>query len=571
LPARSKRWLIGPPLPHNEAARFQHFHPVVAQILYNRGFTTPDSARAFLTGQIPTFDPFKMRGIPQAVGRIRLAIKKKELIVVYGDFDADGVTSTALLVTVLACLGANVKPYIPHRVDEGYGLNAEALVKLAQKGARVVITVDCGIRSLAEVVAGKRAGLDMIITDHHSVGPEIPAALAVINPKQEGCPYPEKMLAGVGVAYKLAEALIKVTVQQERRELPIQPDDLLDLVAVGTVADLAPLSHAENRSLVVRGLEQLRSAKRLGIRALLDAASLVPNSVDATSIGFVIGPRLNAAGRLESAMTAYELLSTDDPQKAMEHAHTLQGLNEKRQQLTREAQEYARTVAQIDDSTSLIFVADSNFQQGIVGLVAGRLTEEYYRPAIILHKGEQESHGSCRSIAELNITEALDQCADLLIRHGGHAQAAGFAIDNDNLPQFQEQITHIVTEGLRNQDLRPMLNIDAEVILPQLDLSLYEALRDLEPCGHDHAAPILCSRNLHVNEARLVGKDNAHLKLKLSDGVLNFDAIAFRYGETFSKAGKLPPFVDVAYQLDLNEWNGTQRLQMKVQDIRAAE
>jgi single-stranded-DNA-specific exonuclease len=566
MPIKSKRWQVGPSLPNSEATLFQRFHPIVAQILYNRGYTTPEQATAFLSGSIPFGDPFKMRGMAQAVQRIRTAIKKQELIVIYGDFDADGVTSTTVMVTTLKALGANVQPYIPHRVDEGYGLNDEALRKLARKGAKLVITVDCGIRSVAEVEVGKQAGLDMIITDHHSVGPEIPNALAVINPKQEGCKYPEKMLAGVGIAYKLAEALLKVAVTQDRIVPKIQSEDLLDLVAIGTVADLAPMNHLENRLLTIQGLKKIREGKRLGIRALLEVAHLTPDKVNSTTIGFVIGPRINAAGRLESAMMAYELLSTDDPQIAAQNAQALQNLNEKRQRLTREAQEFARSITPFDGGdVPLIFAADPQFQQGIVGLVAGRLTEEFYRPAIIMHQGEHESHGSCRSIAEFNITEALDQCADLLIRHGGHAQAAGFAIYNENLPHFQERILQIASSGLRNKDLRPTIQIDAEVLFKQLDLSLHEALTKLEPCGHDNTLPLLCTKRLRVVESKTVGKDNSHLKLRLSDGDQERDAIAFRLGDL---AKDVPRFVDIAYQLDVDEWNGSRRLNLIVQDVR---
>ncbi len=565
---RSKRWHISPSLPAAEAARFQYFHPVVASILYNRGYTDPTSAKAFLAGESPLGDPFKMRGMAQAVSRIRTAIKKQELIVVYGDFDADGVTSTTLLVTVLQALGANVKPYIPHRVDEGYGLNVQALEKLARRGVKLVITVDCGIRSLAEVEAGKACGLDIIITDHHSVGPEVPNALAVINPKQAGCNYPEKMLAGVGIAFKLADALIKATMQQERRDPPISTKALLDLVAIGTVADLAPLSHAENRALVIQGLRQLRLAKRPGIRALLEVAGVPPDRVTATSIGFAIGPRINAAGRLESAMLAYDLLSTNDLQIATERAQELQKLNAKRQDLTREAQNYARTLAGIDGAdVPLIFAADSVFQEGIVGLVAGRLTEEYSRPSIVLHRGEHESHGSCRSIAEFNITEALDQCADLLIRHGGHAQAAGFAIYNENLPVFHDKMLEIASRGLRDKDLRPSLQIDAELPLSRVDMTLNEALCTLEPCGQENTAPILATRQLRIVDCRTVGKDNSHLKLRLSDGTLEHDAIAFRMGDLMKE---MPRYVDIAYQIEADEWNGTRRLQIKVQDLREA-
>lgn len=569
MPIKSKRWEISPPLPESETRRFQYLHPVVARILYNRGFTDPEAAQAFISG-VPQFgDPFKMRGIPQAVARIRTAIRKQERVVIYGDFDADGVTSTVLLVTVLRKLGANVQPYIPHRVDEGYGLNNDALEALARKGVKLVITVDCGIRSLAEVEHGKACGLDIIVTDHHSVGPEVPNALAVVNPKQDGCPYPEKMLAGVGIAYKLAEALIKVTSTQDKREVPIAAEELLDLVAIGTVADLAPLSHPENRSLVIQGLKHLQQARRIGIKALLEVASMSPEKINAMAIGFTIGPRINAAGRLESAMLAYDLLSTDELQKATQLAHELQRLNEKRQELTRDAQALARTLAGLEAGDQpLIMAVDPNFQQGIVGLAAGRLTEEYYRPAIVMQRGEYESHGSCRSIAEFNITEALDQCAELLIRHGGHAQAAGFSIYNENIPVFRERMMEIVGNGLRGKDLRPSIQVDAEILLQHVDVSLYEALCALEPCGHDNTAPTLCTKRLKVVDCKTIGKDNSHLKLRVSNGSMEHEAIAFRMGEI---AREIPRYVDLAYRIDMDEWNGNRRLQIIVQDIRESD
>ena len=571
---KSKRWEVSPALPEAAKTAFANvpgIHPVVAQILYNRGFTDPHAAQSYLRGETSFGDPFKMEGMAKAVTRLKDAIRNKESIVVYGDFDADGVTSTTLLVTALKALGANVRPYIPHRVDEGYGLNNEALIKLAKQGAQVVVTVDCGIRSVAEVDVGQQSGLTMIVTDHHSVGPEVPHAWAVINPKQQNCKYPEKMLAGVGVTYKLVDALWKATATDKRQ--PQQPSfpvtDLLDLVAIGTVADLVPMDSPENRKLVIEGLKVLQKANRLGLRALMEVASITPAQVSATNIGFIIAPRINAAGRLESAMTAYELLSTQDHIVASTHAQKLQELNETRQKLTRDMQEFARTLAGVEaGEVPLIFAADANFQQGIVGLVAGRLTEEFYRPSIVVQRGPEESHGSCRSILEFNITEALDQCADLLIRHGGHAQAAGFAIHNDNLPEFRERMRDIATEKLAGQDLRPHLNVDAVVPLHHLNMRLHDALATLEPCGHGHPAPVLATRKLRVADCRTVGKDGAHLKLKLTDGSLEQDAIAFRFGEMLRD---LPPVVDVAYSLEVNEWNGNRTLQLNVTDIRATD
>jgi single-stranded-DNA-specific exonuclease len=401
------------------------------------------------------------------------------------------------------------------------------------------------------------------------VGVELPPALAVINPKQDGCKYPEKMLAGVGITYKLVEALFKVAASQERRDLPFSAESMLDLVAIGTVADLVPLGHAENRALVIRGLAALRNTQRAGLQALMEVASLAPDQVTATTIGFVIAPRINAAGRLESAMTAYNLLSTQDRLEAISYAQKLQELNETRQRLTREMQEYARTLAlTAEQAAPLIFAADPNFKQGIVGLVAGRLTEEYYRPSIIVQQGTHESHGSCRSIIEFNITDALDQCADLLLRHGGHAQAAGFTIHNDNLAVFRDRMFDIAESTLSGQDLRPRLEIDSEIPLHSLDESLHDGLISMEPCGHGYAAPVLCTRRLRIAESRTVGKDSAHLKLRLTDGFLEQEAIAFRFGEF---ARDLPPLIDVAYQIEMNEWNGNRTLQMRVLDMRQSD
>jgi len=562
---KPKHWRIQPTLSAHERAGFANLHPVLAQILYQRGFRSPAEAEAFLRGDLLAADPFKLHGMAKAVARIRHAIRKGERIVVYGDFDADGVTSTTLLVTVLRALGAHVEPYIPNRVDEGYGLNHAAMIGLAKRGFKLCITVDCGIRSVQEVQTANAHRLDVIVTDHHSVGAELPPAIAVINPKQAACRSGETMLSGVGVTFRLAQALLKIARDYDKRDLPLQEADLLDLVAIGTVADLVPLNRPENRALVTRGIAELHHARRIGVRALLKAAGIKPETVDATAIGFAIGPRINAAGRLESAMQAYHLLMTEDEAEAAERAAALNRLNARRQELTRDMQEHARQIAAPSPEVPLIFAADSAFVQGVVGLVASRLTEEYYRPSVIVHCGEQESHGSCRSIPEFNITEALDECADLLLRHGGHAQAAGFAIHNANLPAFRQRLMAIAAAQLGGRTLQPTLEIDAEVRLDQITFDLYEALQLLEPCGNSFPQPILCARNLRVLSARQVGSDLAHLQLTLSDGTQTCRAIAFNFGK---HADQLPPFVDAAFQVTLNEWNGTQSLQLNIKDLR---
>ena len=393
---------------------------------------------AFLAGLARVDNPFRLRGMNEAVERIRHAIRAWEPIAVYGDFDADGVTSTALMVQTLSALGADVRPYIPHRVDEGYGLNNGALAELKRDGVKLVITVDCGIRSVDEVAFANRLGLDMIITDHHSVGPKLPPALAVINPKRSDCDYPFRDLAGVGLAFKLAQGLLRSNLQVSiRRDLTVELDesDLLDLVALGTVADLAPLL-GENRSLVTRGLDRLNQPQRPGLQALMKQAGLAPGQVTASTIGFVLGPRLNAAGRMEDARLAYELLQTEDVVKAAQLAGELDRLNARRKEITAQSLEAAQAQIEANGSDGYLhLVAGEEFLAGIVGLVAGRLAEQYYRPALVVELGDLQSRGSARSIAEFDITMALDRCADagLLVKHGGHAAAAGFTVENSKI------------------------------------------------------------------------------------------------------------------------------------------
>lgn len=570
-----KNWLVAPPAPHSHLEKYK-VSPILAQVLYNRGLTDPNDAYVFLTAEGGAgFNPLQMTDMPKAVTRVREAIRKGERICVYGDFDADGATSTAVMITVLQKLGARVEPYIPDRVDEGYGLNVDALRTLYKRGVDLIITVDCGIRSVEEVRAWQHKGKrDIIVTDHHSLGPELPPAYAVVNPKRDDDPI-EGMLAGVGVAYKFAEALVTSCNTERRGSVlreaakKIDMETLLDLVAIGTVADLVPLDKLENRLLVRRGLRVLNSAKRPGVRALMEVAGIAPGTINATSIGFGIGPRINAAGRLASAMLACELLWTRDEAKAKSLAARLQKLNEERQDLTREAQEMVReTLEQRDEDVPLIFASHASFQHGIVGLVAGRITEEYFRPTVVMREGEDESNASCRSIPQFDITHALDQCADLLLRHGGHAQAAGFTVLNQNVPALRERLTDIATQALGGQDLRPTLEIDADVDIHHLDEALVEELHMLEPTGNDNPAPLFMTSNAHVADWRLVGRDDNHLKLRLSRaGQPPIDAIGFNLGEW---AGKLPDRVDVAYELEINEWNGKRSIQLNLKDIRPA-
>lgn len=566
----SKRWTIAPAVPRALLAKYQGISPILAQILYNRGLQTPEEAHHFLYDREINTDPFAYKDMEKAVERITTAIKQHEKIAVYGDFDADGVTSTTLMMQALNALKADAIAYIPHRVDEGYGLNSPALYELASQGVKLVITVDCGIRSVQEVADGKAAGLDIVITDHHSVGPEIPEADAVVNPQQEDCPG-DTSLAGVGVAFMVVRALLLDGWRRNGGSFaPYKTlvDDLLDLVAIGTVADIMPLNTPMNRNLVRRGLEVLNTAQRPGIQALLEVAGVKPGQATAMTIGFGLGPRINAAGRLDSALTAYKVLSAPTLKQARIYAEELQHLNSERQTLTRDAQR--RIQAYIEDSGlgegNLLFAADNAVSPGIVGLVAGRLTESYYRPAVVLDQGDTESHASCRSIPEFHITHALDACAELLVRHGGHAAAAGFTILNENIDRLQSRLMEMAEAELAGRELLPELAIDMELSMRQLSMALIEELSVLEPTGNGNEQPIFLTRNVRVVESRTVGADGQHLKLRVAaDNEPPIDCIGFRLGHWNDN---MPDYLDVAYCLEVNEWHGRRNLQLNLKDVQ---
>lgn len=564
----SKRWIVAPPLTETARAALADYPPVVAQLLFNRGLADADAARLYFAGQTAQpDDPQLLKGLPETVERLQRAVRAGERIAVYGDYDTDGVTATALLVQVLTALGANgtnVRPYIPNREDEGYGLNDDALRTLKGEGVTVVITVDCGIRSLNEADTARALGLDLIITDHHHPLSELPRAFAVVNPKQPGDTYPEQGLAGVGLAYKIAQGLIRPMTPKP----PINGSDVLDLVALGTVADLAPLT-GENRVLVRNGLKVLNKPRREGVKSLMSIARLQPGGVDATAIGFALGPRLNAAGRLESAEAALELLTTGDVFRATQLAQQLEQQNRDRQDLTRSTHAHARELAlEADPDAPLLFAAHPDFKPGVVGLAAARLTDEFYRPSVVARRGLEVTQGSARSIPEFHITEAFDQCKDLLKKHGGHAAAAGFTAPTTNVDELARQLRQVAAQRLAGMELRPALHVDAQVPLSDLTAELEQQLRQFQPCGYGNPTPLLASRGVKVVGSRTVGADARHLKLTLGDGRVTMDAIAFNQGHW---QGKLPARVDVAYMLEINEWGGEKRLQLNVRDIQSTD
>ncbi len=561
----NKRWLIPPTLTPEADSNLAAFPPLLRQILFNRGYPTDAEARAFLKAEADfNTDPFQMKGMHEAVERICFAMEHNEPIAIYGDYDVDGVTATALLVQTLRGLNADVRGYIPNRFEEGYGLNKDALDSLKADGVKLVITVDCGIRSPDEALHARNIGLDLIISDHHhpSEGP-LPPALAVINPKQHGDPYPDKDLAGVGIAYKIAEALLG----NHETSLATR-QSLLDLVALGTVADLAPLV-GENRMLVRRGLRYMRQTTRQGLFSLAKIADLTLTKVTAMNIGFGLGPRLNASGRLESALASFELLTTTDFMRAGQLAQQLEVQNRERQRITREMQAQAETIALAEDPNAfLLFAVHEQFNSGVVGLAASRLTETYYRPAIVASRGPEETRGSCRSIPEFHITEALDHCKDLLVRHGGHAAAAGFTVRNENLPELVRRLKDFAAERLSAQDLRPTLTADIEVSITELGPQVIKNLSYLEPTGYGNPDAAFVARNVKVKSFRAVGLEGKHLKLSLQDEKgLIYDAIGFRLGYWLKS---MPPRVDILFTYEVNEYNGRVGYQLNLRDLKPA-
>jgi len=566
-----KRWQISPPLTPEANESLAAFPPILRQVLFNRGYASDVEARAFLKAEtVFNTDPFQMTGMDTAVARIQHAIDQKEAIAIYGDYDVDGVTATALLVQTLQALGGNARPYIPSRFDEGYGLNPEALDNLKAGSVGLVITVDCGIRSPDEASHALSIGLDLIITDHHQPAEgDLPYALAVINPKQFGDQYPDKDLAGVGVAYKIAQALFS---HNGKSDLDFQLEDLLDLVALGTVADLAPLA-GENRTLVRNGLQKIRETKRQGLFSLANVSGLTLARTTVSNIGFILGPRLNAAGRLESALAAYDLLTANDVKRAGELAQQLHNQNYQRQELTRKIQEEAEAIALAENPNApLLFAVDPDFNSGVVGLAAARLSETYYRPAIVGQDLGETTRCSCRSIPEFHITQALDQCKDLLIRHGGHAAAAGFTVENKNLIELKNRLIHLAqiqydedVQSGKGKEWLPTLVADMEILLPELRPELLKTLNYLQPTGYGNPEAVFVTRDVRVTNARVVGSEGRHLKLVVTDGYFTYDAIGFRLGHL---QPDLPLNVDLIYTFESNVFNGRTTLQLNLKDVK---
>ncbi|MCA1657166.1 MAG: single-stranded-DNA-specific exonuclease RecJ, partial [Actinobacteria bacterium] len=517
-----RRWIIPRSVGASAGDAPDGIPGLVAQILRTRGLADADMP-AFLEPKLATDGP-PMLDLDRAVDRIRRALAARERIVVYGDYDVDGIAGSAILVRAFRHFGVAVAAYIPNRYEEGYGLNAAALRELAGDGTTLVISVDCGVTAVAEAQLARDLGIDLIITDHHHPPPVLPEAYALVNPRRPGDVSDDKELAGAGVALRLAHALLGDLAYA------VKEDELLQLCALATVADVVPL-RAENRAIVAAGLRALNRAPLTGVRALAERAGVRLGRVGASDIGFGLGPRLNAAGRITDATDALRLLLTEDSEEAKALANALEERNLERQRLTSDVVRGAREAAAAYPEAWATVVADPAWQAGIVGLAASRLVEDHGRPACVIAVDGDEGKGSCRSIAGVHIAEALARCGDLLIKHGGHAMAAGFSIKASDIDRFRERLDGIVREMLG--DVRPVATlhvdarIDPEVLTPRLALELAM----LEPCGALNPRPHLLLRDVRVYGIRQVGADADHLRCKITVGKFTFDAMAFRRGD----------------------------------------
>ncbi|PZC47098.1 MAG: single-stranded-DNA-specific exonuclease [Chloroflexi bacterium] len=560
---RGRRWII--PEPHElEPIPGTPYPPWLTAMLRRRGAQDAAQARAFLFDDPPPPpDPTRLPGIDTALDRIEQAVNAGEVIAVFGDFDVDGVTSTAILTEALRSVGANVEPYIPDRFQEGYGLSREALSWLRQdRNATLVITADLGITAVPEVEFASELGQDVIIIDHHSVPQETPDAYATINPKLPDSIYAFDELSTGGLAYRIAPLIV------QRFGRTVDPSHWLDLATLSTVADVVPLE-SENRTLVRDGLIAIRETTRPGLRALLDVAGLADGELDTDSIAFALAPRINAAGRLAHARQAFDLLTETDPDRARAGAQELDRLNLQRRQMTTDAMQRATEVLNAQDGSDLApltFVQDPEIPSGIVGLVAGRLAEERHRPAIVCEAGPETARASCRSIAEFDIAQALRDRGELFVRHGGHAMAAGFTARTSDLGEIQDSLTALAGERLADVALFPRIEVDGQIPLERMAGPQVAWLQRLGPFGAGNPAPMFVSTGLAVVDARRVGVDKDHLKLRLRAGDRVWNAIAFRQGKAPVQTGDR---VDAVWTLKRNSLYDS--LELEIQDLAPAD
>ncbi len=546
---------------------------IISHLLINRNIKNLSDANKFLNPRLNEISsPFKMKDTEKAIKIIKNKINECANIYIYGDYDVDGITAISVLYKVLTSYYKKINFYIPHRLEEGYGLNKEALYKIKQEGGNLVITVDCGIQSLEEVEYAKSIGLDIIITDHHLPGKKIPDADAVINPHQNGCEYPFKELAGVGVAYQLARGIME-TFSNSKNLSPINnvedrinDSNLLDLVALGTVADIVPLLD-ENRIFVKYGIEVLNNTKNIGLKHLIKISGIEGKKIDTEHISFFLAPRLNAGGRMKNAYLSLELLITEDESKARQIASELSAINDSRQKLLNKTVEEAVYLVDkhIDlKNEPLIVLAWQDWHVGIIGLVASKLVEKYSRPAIVIALDGEKGKGSGRSVKNVNLFKTVCECGDLLTKVGGHSQAIGLNIEKRNIKKFRQEINNILRNSITWENLHPFVEIDSILVPEEIDFKLINDLKQLAPFGTGNPKPVFAFRKIPLKSSPKILKDK-HLKFNVGNNENVFSAIFFNQAERIDLLQNKT--IDMVFNLILNNWNGEETIDLHVKEI----
>ena len=533
--------------------------PAIAQVLVRRGIDTPQRLSALVDPphKLP-YDPLRITGMDIALKRLYAAVNNGERVGIFGDFDVDGITGTAIISEGLTSLGVPVTPYLPHRVDEGHGLSNAAIDTMSQQGVTLIVTVDTGITSFEEVDYAKSLGVDVIITDHHLPHDGVPNAVTSLNPKLPGGDYPFFELCGAGIGFKLVQGLFEFYGQ------PWDPG-LLELAALGTIADLVPLLD-ENRYLVREGLRELANTRRPGLRALYSSARVDPDEITAETVSFQIAPRLNSAGRMGDPMDSFKLLTTTSPEEAGALTHKLESLNMERRAASEEAYVIAdQLVEDLGELPALLVISDERFLRGVAGLIAGRLVDRHRRPAVVFAVEGEYSVASGRSIPEFNIVAAMESCEDLLVRFGGHSQAAGLTVATKDIPQLKSRLEAYSAESLETQSLIRTVEIDAEISFDELDETMIRWINDLEPYGPGNPRPVFASMGVKVLETFHMGREQQHLRLRVEMNGARFTALAF------NQAGKWQPnteFADLAFTVMNDSFRGKGAIALRLLDFK---
>lgn len=550
----------------NEYADQLNSPPVLAKILLNRGIENIETARRFLKPELSHLhDPFLLAGMQDAVERIAVAISNKEKILIHGDYDVDGTTATSMLLLFFRNLGQSVDFYIPDRLLEGYGLSEKGMVFAKENGFGLIITVDCGITAVDEVKLANELGIDVIICDHHQPAEDLPSATAILNPKRPDCSYPFKELAGVGVAYKLLQAL--------QGHLKLDDSNVLEflgLVSIGSSADIVPLVD-ENRVIVKYGLQSLSQSNNIGINALIDSSGLKDSEIGTGQVVFSLAPRINAVGRMGDAGRAVRLLTSDNKQQAKNIATILESENRHRKSIDEEtfSEAYEMVENNFNPEEENVFVLHKNgWHPGVIGIVASRLVEKFYRPTVMIATDENgRGRGSARSIAGFNIYEALKECEDLMVSFGGHKYAAGLTVEIENIPLLREKLSQVASERLSADLLKPKLSIDSEIRLREIDWQLIKLINRMAPFGPQNMRPLFLSKGLQVvGTPSVVGKN--HLKFRVRQDGIVMDAIGFNLGEKIYRISPGEQDVEIVYIIDENEYQGRKTIQLRVKDLR---